>query len=188
MWSTNTNIPWMSTIVLQCPAITWYSRGKYWRSWCYILRDVADVQEATKEARHGHASLRGGEPVPAVTLSVIKNQEALSLTSSMYDKKNQRTPSQQNHTRWGPCQYHDGFVRADTEWSQWLNERFCYYSGARLWNLFLHRSQGGICTNSTIPIVFLLTFVVLKLAGQTLNFLFFSLVLSLGLPSMMLFW
>ena len=34
----------------------------------------------------------------------------------------------------------------------------------------------------TIPLVFLLTFVVLKLAGQTLNFLsLFSLVLSLGL-------
>ncbi len=38
-----------------------------------FLRDVADVQEATKKREtRSRLSLRGGEPVPAVTLSVIK--------------------------------------------------------------------------------------------------------------------
>ena len=47
--------------------------------------------------------------------------------------------------------------------------------------LFVGLKQ-AIVPTLTIPLVFLLTFVVLKLAGQTLNFLsMFSLVLSLGL-------
>ena len=47
--------------------------------------------------------------------------------------------------------------------------------------LFIGLKQAFVPT-LTIPLVFLLTFVVLKMAGQTLNFLsLFSLVLSLGL-------
>jgi len=47
--------------------------------------------------------------------------------------------------------------------------------------LFVGLKQ-AIVPTITIPLVFLITFVVLKLAGQTLNFLsMFSLVLSLGL-------
>lgn len=150
-----------------------------------FLRDIATVYEAPKKREtESRLSLAGKAPVPAVTLSVIKKSggSIIDLVDSgqaklVAMKESKIIPS-------------DVVVQTTTDFSEQIRSDLSSLTrdfiitlilvcGTLL--LFIGFKEAFVPT-LTIPLVFLLTFVVLKIAGQTLNFLsLFSLVLSLGL-------
>lgn len=149
------------------------------------LRDIALVSESpVKRETESRLSLAGWAPVPAVTLSVVKKSggsiidlvdrgQAIILSL----KESGVIPS-------------DVVVQTTTDFSEQIRSDISGLTRDFIITIFLVCGtlllfvgmKQAIVPTLTIPLVFLLTFVVLRLAGQTLNFLsMFSLVLSLGL-------
>lgn len=150
-----------------------------------FLRDIADVTESPKKRNNeSRLSLEGKAPVPAVTLSVIKKSggSIIDLVDSgkivvAALQKSGVIPS-------------DVVVQTTTDFSEQIRDDLSSLTHDFLVTLLLVCGtlllfigfKEALVPTLTIPLVFLLTFVVLRLAGQTLNFLsLFSLVLSLGL-------
>jgi multidrug efflux pump subunit AcrB len=150
-----------------------------------LLRDVADVSESTKKREtRSRLSLLWAESVTAVTLSVIKKSggSIIDLVDAGQAKIIELQASK--------VIPEDIKVNTTTDFSEQirsdlhgLTRDFAITLILVCGTLFLFIGlKEALVPTLTIPIVFLLTFVVLKLAGQTLNFLsLFSLVLSLGL-------
>ena len=150
-----------------------------------FLHDVATVQEAPeKRQSESRLSISGQAPVPAVTLSVIKKSGGSII--DLVDSGQAMVKSMQASGRIPS----DVVVQTTTDFSaqirsdlSGLTRDFAITLILVCGTLFLFIGlKQALVPTLTIPLVFLLTFVVLKVAGQTLNFLsLFSLVLSLGL-------
>lgn len=149
------------------------------------LRDIAWVHESPKKRENeSRLSIGGNTAVPAVTLSVVKKSggSIIDLVDS-----GQAMLESMKASKIIPA---DVVVQTTTDFSEQIRSdlnsltrdfiiTLLLVCGTLL--LFIGFKQALVPT-LTIPLVFLGTFVVLKIAGQTLNFLsMFSLVLSLGL-------
>lgn len=153
--------------------------------WIISLRDVATVSEGPKKREtESRLSLAGKAPVPAVTLSVIKKS-----WGSIIDLVDSGQKSVKNLQDIGVIP-NDVVVQTTTDFSEQIREDLSELAINFVITLFLVCGtlllfigfKEALVPTLIIPLVFLLTFVVLKLAGQTLNFLsMFSLVLSLWL-------
>lgn len=144
---------------------------------------MANVHEgAKKRENEARLSLEGKEPVPAVTLSVVKKSGG-SIIDVVDSGQAMLVEMQKSGII--PA---DVAVQTTTDYSEEirgdihdLSRDFAITLFLVCMTLFLFIGfKEALVPTLTIPLVFLLTFVVLKLAGQTLNFLsLFSLVLSL---------
>lgn len=150
-----------------------------------FLRDIADITESPiKRETESRLSIGGKTPVPAVTLSVIKKSggSIIDLVDS-----GQKTVKAMQDSGAIPS---DVVVQTTTDFSAQIRDDLSGLTRDFAITLFLVCGtllffigfKEALVPTLTIPLVFLLTFVVLRIAGQTLNFLsLFSLVLSLGL-------
>jgi multidrug efflux pump subunit AcrB len=156
-----------------------------WDPGIIFLRDIATVSESPiKRETESRLSLAWWASVPAVTLSVVKKSwgSIIDLVDS-----GQATLKSMQASGAIPAGV---VVQTTTDFSEQIRSDISGLTRDFIITIFLVCGtlmlftglKQAIVPTLTIPLVFLLTFVVLRLAGQTLNFLsMFSLVLSLGL-------
>ncbi len=150
-----------------------------------FLRDIAQVRESPKKRENeSRLSIAGGPAVPAVTLSVVKKSGGSII--DLVDSGQEMLESMKVSKIIPP----DVVVQTTTDFSEQIRSDLNSLTRDFIITLFLVCGtlllfigfKQAFVPTLTIPLVFLGTFVVLKIAGQTLNFLsLFSLVLSLGL-------
>ncbi len=150
-----------------------------------FLRDIAIVTEsAIKRERESRLSLGWQKSVPAVTLSVVKKS-----WGSIIDLVDSGQVILENMKTSGIIPS-DVVLQTTTDFSEQIRDDVSGLTRDFIITIFLVCGtlflfvgfKQALVPTLTIPLVFLLTFVVLNLAWQTLNFLsMFSLVLSLGL-------
>lgn len=150
-----------------------------------FLRDIATVAESpVKRENESRLSLEWWASVPAVTLSVVKKSwwSIIDLVDS-----GQTTLISLKESGVIPP---DVVVQTTTDFSEQIRTDITGLTRNFIITIILVCGtlmifvgfRQALVPTIIIPLVFLLTFVVLNLAGQTLNFLsMFSLVLSLGL-------
>lgn len=156
-----------------------------WDPGIIFLRDIATVTESPiKRENESRLSLEWWAPIAAVTLSVVKKS-----WGSIIDLVDSGQASLVSLQQSGVIPA-GVVVQTTTDFSEQIRSDISGLTRDFIITIILVCGtlmifvgfKQAIVPTITIPLVFLLTFVVLKLAGQTLNFLsMFSLVLSLGL-------
>ncbi len=158
---------------------------KLWDTWIVYLKDIADIKESPKKISSiSRLSVSWKEPLNAVTLSVVKKQwwSIVNLVSegeiSLEDLKEKWILPKDLHIK----TILDLAERIKLDLEHLVRDGILTVLLVFFTLLLILWAKEALVAWTAVPLVFLITFAVMAMFGQTLNFLsMFALILSLWL-------